>query len=156
MRANLAIEVVLPDPFTPTTMITVGPLAANAIGCSSWAQQAREFGPDGLENLVHLDQAAAGIRAHLLADRVRRPSAHVRADQDREQVAQEVVVDQPSFLLEQVANVRCSAAALIVSAAFETGLSNPLFGRGRLHGTDSAAPAPQHSFPSPGVSAFCS
>ena len=43
MPASLAIEVVFPQPFTPATMITVGPLAAKRIGLGGLGQQRLEL-----------------------------------------------------------------------------------------------------------------
>jgi len=38
MAVNLAIDVVLPQPFTPATIMTVGPPAAKRIGSGGWAK----------------------------------------------------------------------------------------------------------------------
>ena len=105
MCASLAIEVVLPEPLTPPTMITVAPLAAKRIGASSWASSSL--------SLALIDRPACrpgARRGRGTACESRRrslpaPTAHVGLDQHRPQLVEERVVDQPAFALEQVADV---------------------------------------------------
>ena len=97
MCVSLAIEVVLPQPFTPATMMTVGPLAAKRIGSAGWANSALSCLLDVLEHFVLLDHAGAEAVADFVDDFLRRLDAHVGLDQHLEQLVQERIVDQPAL-----------------------------------------------------------
>ena len=87
MAVSLAIEVVLPQPFTPATMITVGPVAAKMIGCGGWAKIAERL-LDMREHFLHLDYPGAEARADLVDRLLGRLDAHVRLDEHLEQLVE--------------------------------------------------------------------
>ena len=106
MQASLAIEVVLPQPFTPATMMTVGPLAAKRIGSAGWASRALSCLLDRARgSRPSCTTRARKLVADLVGDLLRRLDAHVGLDQRLEQLVEERVVDQPPLGLEEVADV---------------------------------------------------
>ncbi len=97
--------VVLPAPFTPQIMNTVGPLAAMFNGASSWAINCLRF--DLITSIASWRWITRGaeLRADIGGDLAGRLRAHVGANQIAAQLFQERIIDQPTFAFEQVANV---------------------------------------------------
>ena len=105
IAASLAIEVVLPAPLTPQTMITVGPLAANRIGEASCFISSPSFAFQVRDDVLQLHDAAAEVLGDLGHNLLGRDEAHVGLEQDRPHLVEKLVVDQPPLALEEVADV---------------------------------------------------
>ena len=125
---SLAIDVVLPAPFTPATMITVGPLGGEAnrrLGLGHQflelrldrGQQRRPCGSRGRESSRAISSTMACGRLH----------AHVGLDEDGQQLVEKRVVDQAALAFEQIADVGieqlpglCQTLLDLVEKAHET------------------------------------
>ena len=102
---SFAIDVVLPEPFTPATMMTVGPSAAMSQRRGILRHQFLQLPPDDVEHFGHVDHAGAKLGADLIDDLFGGGGPHVGLDQDGSQLFEKLVVDQPAFFFEQVADV---------------------------------------------------
>ena len=101
----MAIDVVLPQPFTPATMMTVGPLGAKRIGSAGWANSVLSFVLMLFEDFRHFDDPGAERLADLVGDFLRGLDAHVGLDERSNRSSAECFVDQPALRFEQVADV---------------------------------------------------
>ena len=87
----------MPQPFTPATMITVGPLAAKRIGSAGWANSALSLALMCSRTSSIFTTRARKLVADLVDDLLGRLDAHVGLDQRFEQLVEELVVDQPAL-----------------------------------------------------------
>ena len=102
----MAIDVVLPDPLTPTTITTVGPVAAHWMGDSACRVRSRTLSRIRSQDVLHMHDAATKLAGDLLADGVGRFDAHIGSNQDGEQAVEEGVVKQFTLPFEKVAYIR--------------------------------------------------
>ena len=104
--ASLAIEVVLPEPLTPPTMITVGPLGGEADRLGRLRQQLLELLLDLLEHVVHAattrPRNAVPISSTIAWAACTPMSVLISVANSS---SRNCLVDQPALGLEQVADV---------------------------------------------------
>ena len=103
--ASLAMEVVFPQPFTPATMITVGPAAAKRIGSAGWASSTLSFCLISSRMSSSSTTRALKLATYFVDQFLRGLDAHVGLDECLEQLLQKRLVDQPAAAFENVADV---------------------------------------------------
>ena len=109
----------MPHPFTPHTMITVGPPEAKWPGDDRLGQERLQLDFDQLDNLRSFDATGVERATDFIDDFLRRLHAHVDFDQIAEQLAEEPLIHQHSFGLEQVANVGVEECGCLLQPLFE-------------------------------------
>ena len=153
MCASLAIDVVLPEPLTPTTRITVGPLAAKLDRLLRLREDAANLVLHAGQHVLHVNDASAKVGSDPVANATRRAGPHVGLHEDREQLAKKLVIDQPAFALEEIADVGVEDVARLLQRRAEHAEQALL--RRLLRRTRGGAPLPCRSGTLAGVgSAF--
>ena len=68
-------------------------------------QHGPRLGRDRFEHFLEVDHTGTQSFADIVANRLGGPDSHVGANQSREELIEELIVDEPAFALEQVADV---------------------------------------------------
>ena len=90
---SLAIDVVFPQPLTPQTMITVGPVSAKRMGSTGWAMSALSFFLTSSRTSAKWTTRPAKGRADGVHGLLGGLHSHIRLDKFLEEFIEKLVID---------------------------------------------------------------